>query len=71
MPTLTYSIASVTRTNAITTLEKTIKKVRPAIDGVPLVHEYTYDGATTDATAKAAVKADLEGPKGYGALTEG
>ena len=49
----------------------TTKRVTPSIDGVALPHAYAFGGAVSDADAKAAVKADLEGPKGYGALTEG
>lgn len=68
---LTYTITSATRTNALTAASVTTKTVKPSIDGAPILHHYVFDGAVTDASAKAAVKADLEGPKGYGALTEG
>jgi len=69
-PNLTYFIEPVTRVNAITSASVTVKRIKPSIDGVPVLHHYVFDGAVTDVAAKAAIKADLEGPKGYGALTE-
>lgn len=70
MANLSYVIETVTRTNALTATSVTIKRVKPSIDGVALLHHYVFDGATTDVSAKASVKTDLEGPKGYGVLTE-
>lgn len=70
MPILTYIIETTTRTNNLTSISITVKTVKPSIDGSQLIHHYVFDGNVTDITAKASVKADLEGRKGYGPLTE-
>lgn len=68
---LTYTISTSTRANALTSTLVTTKKVTPSIDGKKLIHEYIFDGAVSDISAKAIVKSDLELAKGYGALIEG
>lgn len=70
MAVLTYVITSTTRTNSLTASSVTTKTVKPSVDGAQLMHHYVFSGGTTDADAKAIVKADLEGPKGYGALID-
>ena len=70
MTTLTCIITETTRTNPLTSTSASVKTVACEVDGVLIAHGYVFDGATTDVDCKASAKADLEGAKGYGALTE-